>query len=73
MKWLILAAMMSSTPIEPPRKLPPLPMNPVVKFLAKDIWRVVSYTRPCFEVSDDKSFCVRGNYPHATVTFSWRF
>jgi hypothetical protein len=75
MKWLMVAAMLAAGPFEKPEKLPPPPVHPVIKFLSKDMWSVISWTRPCVEVVDNTTFCVRGKYPasNVTATFTWRF
>jgi len=70
-------AMMLCGPFDPPPKLPPKPVHPIVRFLNKDIWMIHAFAHPCWS-DNSTSICADArsydlNRWSLTFTFIWLF
>lgn len=70
-------AMLLCGPFDPPPKLPPKPVHPVIRFLNKDIWKIRALSQPCW-TDDTTSFCADArsydlNNFTITLIFIWLF
>lgn len=75
MKWLLLAAMLTS-PFTEGKPIPKPPEHPIIRFLNKDLWKLQELAKQCIKYSHDSDLCVnvsKVNNERIFIIFKVRF